>query len=199
MTLVPARPTLFLIAGPNGAGKSTFHDTVLAPRVKVPFINADVIQRDELRDPSLDAAYRASRIATERRATRIAAGLSFATETVFSHPSKLALMDEAHRAGFRLIVFHLNLASAELAVLRVRERMREGGHAVPEAKIRARYRRNQPLIRQAVPAADRGLVFDSSALNAPPVLLMDVGHGVVDRVAPHRPAWFERLYGDLVA
>ncbi len=45
-------PTLILLAGPNGAGKSALYLTRVAPAFKAPFINADIIQRDELCDPS---------------------------------------------------------------------------------------------------------------------------------------------------
>jgi predicted ABC-type ATPase len=57
MTSPAPRPTLFLIAGPNGAGKSTFYHTVVKPRIQAPFINAGIIQRDELKDTSVEAAY----------------------------------------------------------------------------------------------------------------------------------------------
>ena len=198
MAIVAGRPTLFLIAGPNGAGKSTFYDTVLAPRILAPFINADIIQRDELRDPSPEASYRAAEIAEERRREHMAAGQSFVMETVFSHPSKLELLQDARDAGYRIIVFHLALASADLAVARVEARAQEGGHPVPENKIRQRFKRNAPLIRQAALLADRAMIFDASALNERPQALLELTHGQVFRRTDSAPNWFETLYGDLV-
>lgn len=197
MAAQPPQPTLFLIAGPNGAGKSTFYDTVLAPRVAAPFINADIIQRDELRDRSPEASYEAARIAEARRRDLLSSGRSFVMETVFSHPSKLALLEDARRAGYRLVVFHLNLDSAELAVARVKARNAEGGHDVPEDKVRERYARNQALIRKAALLADRALVYDSSALNAAPRVLLELVSGQRARCADEKPAWFKTLYGDL--
>mgnify|MGYP003628090085 FL=1 len=197
MAIVAGRPTLFLIAGPNGAGKSTFHDTVLAPRISAPFINADIIQRDEMGDPSPEASYRAAEIAGDRRRDHIAAGRSFVMETVFSHPSKLALLQDARNAGYRIIIFHLALASADLAVARVKARTEEGGHPVPEAKIRQRFARNGPLIRQAALLADRAMILDASALNERPRVLLELTHGQVARRAEPLPHWFEGLYGDL--
>lgn len=197
MAIVASRPTLFLIAGPNGAGKSTFYDTVLAGRVAAPFINADIIQRDELRDPLPQAAYQAATIAEERRRTFMSEGRSFVMETVFSHPSKLDLLRDARAAGYRLTVFHLNLASADLAVARVKARVAEGGHEVPEQKIRDRFDRNQQLIRQAVLLADRALVFDSSALNARPTVLLEMANGQMVNCSSKPPRWFGALYGDL--
>lgn len=197
MAIVAGRPTLFLIAGPNGAGKSTFYDTVLAARTLAPFINADIIQRDELGDPSPEASYRAAEIAGERRRDHIAAGRSFVMETVFSHPSKLTLLQDAREAGFRLIVFHLALDSADLAVARVQARAQEGGHPVPEHKIRERFARNGPLIREAALLADRAMIFDASALNERPAVVLELAQGQMVRRAGEVPEWFEKLYGDL--
>ncbi len=197
MAIVAGRPTLFLIAGPNGAGKSTFYDTVLAERVAAPFINADIIQRDELRNPSPEASYQAAKIAEEKRREYIAAGQSFVMETVFSHPSKLELLNDARDAGFRIIVFHLTLASADLAIARVAARIEEGGHPVPAEKVRQRFDRNGPLIREAALLADRAMVFDASALNKRPGVLLEMAHGQVVRRAEKVPDWFELLYGDL--
>jgi predicted ABC-type ATPase len=197
MAIVASRPTLFLIAGPNGAGKSTFYETVLAPRIAAPFINADIIQRDELRDRSPEASYQAAKIAEQRRREYIAAGQSFVMETVFSHPSKLELLSDARKAGFRMIVFHLALASADLAVARVKARIDEGGHPVPEEKIRGRYDRNGPLIREAAILADRAMVLDASALNERPEVLLELAHGQVVRKVDQVTDWLDGLYGDL--
>jgi predicted ABC-type ATPase len=190
-----ARPTLFLIAGPNGAGKTTFYETVLEQRVSATFINADVIQRNELDEPSVDAAYRAAEIAASRRDKLLRQRQSFVTETVFSHPSKLALLHRAKESGFRIVVFHLHVNSPDLAVARVVERVQEGGHPVPEQKVRARYERNQELIRTAVSLADHGAVYDASALNEAPRLLMRTIGGRAEYVANDTPKWFRELYG----
>ncbi len=113
-------PVMIVLAGPNGAGKSTLYHTRVAPIFAGPFINADLIQRDELKDGALDASYEAARIASERRAAFIAEKRDFVTETVFSHPSKLSLVDKAKAAGFTLIVMHVGVETPELSVARVK-------------------------------------------------------------------------------
>lgn len=188
------RPSLVLLAGPNGAGKTTLYETRVAPSFAGPFINADLIQRDDLKDASMEAAYGAARIATDRRLDMLDAGRSFATETVFSHPSKLEIIDQARARGYLVIVMHVGVDSADLSVARVRERMVEGGHAVPEDKIRARYERGPPLIRQAVLRADRGMVFDNSRLNEPPRQVLVFAHGRLVQADPHLPAWVRSAY-----
>lgn len=191
-----SRPILFVIAGPNGAGKTTFYKTHLAPLTASPFINADDIQRNELTDQSVEAAYQAAAIAEYRRDQHLAARQSFITETVFSHPSKLDLIRHAKQQGFETCVFHVGIETADLSVARVTERVKEGGHPVPEEKIRARFDRNEPLIREAVRMADSGYVYDNSALNVPHQHLMTFEQGQVIKLNRHQPSWAHRIYAE---
>jgi predicted ABC-type ATPase len=193
------RPSLVLIAGPNGAGKSTLYQTRVAPSFAGPFINADIIQRDELRDISMEASYEAARIAEARRTEMMEARESFAAETVFSHPSKLEVIKAARARGYIVVVMHVGVDSPDLSVSRVRLRVEEGGHDVPEEKIRARFARSQPLIREAVLGADRGMVFDNSRLNTPPRQMLVFAAGRLTRASPILPGWILTTYAaDLV-
>lgn len=190
------RPTLFMLAGPNGAGKSTLYETVIRPKVKAPFINADLIQKSELEDQSMEAAYRAAEIAATRRDRFLHEQKSFVSESTFSHLSKLKLIDSAKDLGFRILVFHINVRDPKLSIARVACRVEEGGHNVPEDKIIARYIRNQPLIHQAVLKGNRSFVYDNSLLNSPPQLILSFAHGRIERVADSIPAWVKKLYGN---
>jgi predicted ABC-type ATPase len=185
---------MFMLVGPNGAGKSTLYETAIRPYVLAPFINADLIQRDELRDLPMQAAYKAAEVAQQRRRDCLAAGISFVSESTFSHPSKLALIDEAKAAGFRVVIYHVHVLSPELSVQRVAGRKEEGGHDVPEQKVRERYRRNPELIRQAVLRADRAFVYDNSALNQAPTPALCFTEGKITRRADRLPSWVQALY-----
>lgn len=195
--MASGRPTLYLLAGPNGAGKSTLyehvlqHDPVTRP---LPFINADRIQYEELGDTRMDAAYQAAELAEQRRRGLLAEQRSFITESTFSHPSKLVFVRAAREAGYRIAVFHINVASPEISVSRVAQRVDRGGHPVPEHKIHARYQRNQALIREAILLADAGLVFDNSERFAGPQRKLEFRKGfIIDFTAPV-PAWVQTLY-----
>jgi len=183
-----------MLAGPNGAGKTTLYETLIQPRMKAPFINADLIQKHELCDRSMETAYKAAKIAQQRRQSHLQSKASFVSESTFSHPSKLSLIDEAKAAGFRVLVYHLSVRTADLSVARVVTRVERGGHDVPEEKIRARYERNRGLIRQAVLKADKAFVYDNSALGKPPVPVMSFSCGRVDRLAGELPEWARTLY-----
>jgi len=187
-------PTMIVLAGPNGAGKSTLYRTRVAPAFAGPFVNADDIQREELGDDSPDAAYRAAEIATRRRSEILSKGGDFVTETVFSHPSKLDLVREARARGYAVWVLHVGVDGPDLSVARVAHRVASGGHGVPEAKIRARYDRSAPLIREAVRLAETGLVYDNSIAGRPPKLVLTFERGLLVKVRPDPPGWIRRAF-----
>jgi predicted ABC-type ATPase len=159
-------PVLHLVAGPNGAGKTTLASRVIAPVTHLPFINADVIAAQRWPQAQAEHAYDASRVAAEQRKELIAARTSFITETVFSHPSKLSLIRDAQDAGF-LVTLHVLLVPEGLTVARVADRVRRGGHTVPEDKVRERYRRLWTLVVQARTLAERTYVYDNSSAATP--------------------------------
>jgi predicted ABC-type ATPase len=148
---------------------------------------------------TLEQSQAGQALAQGRREALIGARRTFVAESTFSHPSKLDLLTAARSAGYRLVVYHLNLRDPEHAVLRVRGRAAQGGHSVPEDRIRGRYQRNPPLIRQAVLAADHGYVFDASRLGEPPELLLIFQGGRAAQIARSPPTWAVELYGSDVA
>lgn len=187
-------PVLHLLAGPNGAGKSSFVHDVLGPATGLPIINADEIAALEWPGEAEEHAYDGARLAQRRRRERIAEGTSFISETVFSHPSKVDLVADASSAGF-LVHLHVVMVPVDLSVQRVVERVRRGGHSVPEQKIRERHARLWSHVERAIRLADVAEVRDNSRANAPFRLCARFEHGV--RVGePDWPAWApEQLRG----
>lgn len=178
---------LDLVVGPNGAGKSTFIALTLAPLLPGSLVvNADEIARQRWPEDPATHAYDAARIAADTRAKLIDLGRSFIAETVFSHPSKLDLLQEARHAGFT-VVLHVLLIPEDLAVERVRHRVLAGGHDVPEAKIRARHRRLWAPVTDALALSDLATVYDNSRLRGPRIVARLSGGLMVG--APDWPAW----------
>ncbi len=178
---------LDLVVGSNGAGKSTFIELTLAPLLPgSPVVNADEIARHRWPGAAVDHAYQAARIAADTRAKLIELGESFIAETVFSHPSKLDLIDAAQTSGYA-VVLHVVLIPEELAVERVRHRVRAGGHQVPEDKIRQRYRRLWDLVAVAGMRAESTSCYDNSARTGPRIVAqLNAGFAVG---TPSWPAW----------
>ena len=178
---------LDLVVGPNGAGKSTFVEFTLAPLLPGSvFVNADEIAKHRWPANPAAHAYDAARVAADTRARLIELGRAFIAEAVFSHPSKLDLIDTAHAAGYT-VVLHVLLIPEELAVQRVRHRVNAGGHDVPEDKIRERYQRLWALVATAITRCDSATVFDNSALKGPHIVAQMSGGHLIG--APSWPAW----------
>ncbi len=159
-------PVLHLLAGPNGAGKSTFYQEILGPSTGLPFVNADEIASRRWPGTEIEHAYQASQVAAEERQRLIDRRESFVTETVFSHPSKVQLVDQAKQAGY-LVTLHIVMVPEALAVARVEQRVQAGGHDVPEDKIRGRYARLWTHLSNAVPNVDEAILYDNSRAHRP--------------------------------
>jgi predicted ABC-type ATPase len=159
-------PVFFLLAGPNGAGKSTLYKALLA-RGTIPaeaeFINADLYESAHLqhiRDLT-ERSEAAREWADERRAHCVAQGISFVSETVFSHESKLQLIDDARAAGFFVTLLVVAIDNPQRLLERVQQRVREGGHDVPAERILARYPRTLSNLTLAVRRADVAFLYDA--------------------------------------
>jgi predicted ABC-type ATPase len=190
-------PTLYVLAGPNGAGKSTFYRARLKRMVGAEFVNADELALKTFGHvaATVEESAEGQRLAEIRRRELMEEKTDLVVETTFSHPSKLDLLRDARAAGYTIVVYHLNLESSDLAVERVAGRVLRGGHPAPEDRIRARYERNQPLIREAVLMADNGLVMDSSAMGIEPKPLISFASGKAVEVVDDLPDWAIVLYG----
>ena len=156
-----ADPVLHLIVGPNGSGKSTFYEHVIFPVTNLAFVNADVIAAERWPDEASVRAYDAAALAANERIRLIAERRSFATETVFSHPSKLELVEAARQSGY-VITLHVLVVPEALAVARVEDRVLHGGHSVPEEKVRARFGRLWRYVSTAIELVDEAKVYDNS-------------------------------------
>lgn len=178
---------LDLVIGCNGAGKSTFVQHVLGPMLpRSVFVNADVIAAQSWPDDPEGNSYQAAKVAARTRDALIDAGSSLIAETVFSHESKLQLIDRARARNFYVVV-HAVTVPVELAVARVAARVAAGGHSVPEEKIRQRYERVWPLAAIALKAADIGYVWDNSQTSGPHLATQLIDGYRVG--APTWPSW----------
>jgi predicted ABC-type ATPase len=133
-------PTVYVIAGPNGAGKTTFATEFLPDFVNCrEFLNADLIAAGLAPFAPETQNVRAGRLLLTRIGELTAAKETFGFETTLSGRGYLRLFEKMRMNGYRIVVFFLWLPSAEMAVARVKARVRDGGHNVPESVVRRRY------------------------------------------------------------
>jgi predicted ABC-type ATPase len=131
---------ILIIAGPNGAGKTTFAREFLPNEADCPvFINADLIAAGFAPFQPEVAAIKAGRMMLEEIATHADRGDSFAFETTLSGRSYLRMIRAWRQQEYQVKLFFLSLASPEEAIARVRARVAQGGHHVPDDVVRRRF------------------------------------------------------------
>ena len=154
---------VIVFAGPNGAGKSTHADAILEKLGIETFVNADYIARG-LSGRNTDAvAFEAGRIMLTRLKDLATAKQDFAFESTLSSRSFAPFLRKLKAQGYEVAIYYFSLASASLAVRRVKLRVAMGGHDVPEDTVRRRFSRSLHNFNTLyIPLADQWAVFDNT-------------------------------------
>lgn len=164
-------PTCFIIAGPNGAGKTTFALSYL-PQIAGcrNFVNADLIAHALSPFDSLSAQYEAGRLFLREIYANINKRVDFAFETTLAGRSHINLIKKLKRDGWRVILLFLWIPNATFSKKRVLERVKHGGHNIPDSTIYRRYPRLMyNLMRIYVPLCDKTVCYDNSGSEPIPV------------------------------
>jgi predicted ABC-type ATPase len=149
-----SKPVVLVFAGPNGSGKSTI--TRMMPLYGV-YVNADELKKEHsLTD------IKAAQEAEALRNKLIEKNDDFTFETVLSTERNLLLLQKAKERGYEIQCVYVLTHSADINVERVKDRVREGGHDVPEDKIRSRYFKALELLPQIIDVCDKIFIIDNS-------------------------------------
>lgn len=165
------RPHLIVIAGPNGAGKSTTAPALLKDTLEVTeFVNADVIAQGLSAFKPEMTSFQAGRIMLERIHYLAKKRVNFSFETTLASKTFAPWITELRKTGYVFHLVFLWLPSEEFAINRVAERVRMGGHNVPEDTIRRRYHAGlRNFFNLYHPLADSWVFYNNSV--AKPTLI----------------------------
>lgn len=157
-------PKVFMIGGPNGAGKTTAAMLLLPQYLDVfEFVNADEIARgiNPLKPETADIA--AGRVMIGRIRDLVTARKNFAFETTCAGHHHVATLNDCRAAGYQISVVFYWLPLPEEAIWRVKRRVKQGGHNIPEATIRRRYFAGlKNLVNIYLPLVDLAVVYNNS-------------------------------------
>jgi predicted ABC-type ATPase len=157
-------PQLYIIAGPNGAGKTTFAGQFLPLYTKSrEFVNADnIAQRLSPSNPEA-AAFRAGREMLKRIDELAGKKADFSIETTLAGKSYLPWLRNLKARGYEIHLYFLWLPDVQMSIDRVADRVRKGGHDIPESVIRRRYTAGiKNLFQVYRPILDSWSLFDNS-------------------------------------
>lgn len=162
-----------IIAGPNGAGKTTFARQFLIEEGDCPtFINADLIAEGLSPFRPEIMAVEASRLMLEHVRRGVANLEDFAVETTLAGRAYLGYIKQWRELGYQVKLLFLELPSAEIAIQRVRQRVAQGGHDVPNEVLRRRFRKGLENFHTIYSSmVDSWLLYDASQW--PPVLIAE--------------------------
>ncbi len=163
-TTSDAAAWFWLIAGPNGVGKTTYAMRHLRAAIgSIHFVNLDEIARglSPLEPRAADRA--AGRVALMRARELIRERRTFTMETTLAGRSHIGLIGEAEARGLRFGLLYFALPSVELCLERVRRRVTEGGHDVPEVDVRRRFSRSFANLATYRARAAEWRIFDNRA------------------------------------
>ena len=173
---------MVVIAGPNGSGKSTSAPALLRDSLGVEeFVNADRIAEGLSAFRSDTVAIQAGRIMLQRMRDLAARRSDFAFETTLASRSFAPWLAGLKTNGYRVHIVFLWLSSPELAMARVANRVREGGHGVAEDVIRRRYGAGlRNLFQRYQPISDSWFLLDSSGPDTPRLIARRTVTGMLE-------------------
>ncbi len=157
-------PNLFIIGGANGAGKTTTAMHLLPNLLDIfEYVNADEIARGLSPFTPESVAIQAGRLMLERLERLSNAGVDFAFESTLAARNYARFLRICKTKGYTINLIYFWLESPELAMERVKRRVKSGGHNIPEETIRRRYERGRiNLIELYLTLCDSWIIYDNS-------------------------------------
>ena len=154
-----------MLAGANGAGKSSLMGAMLLQQGAEYFNPDQAAQRILSANPGISqlevnsAAWHEGKRLLLRA---ISEKLDFAFETTLGGKTITKLIDQALSAGIEVRIWYVGLDSVERHIARVRSRVAQGGHDIPEERIRERYIQSRLNLIRLLPRLTELLLYDNS-------------------------------------
>jgi predicted ABC-type ATPase len=157
-------PKLYIIAGPNGAGKTTFAKEFLPHYAKCSnFVNADLIALGFSPFTPSEVSIKAGKLLLTEIDNFIKRKVDFAFESTLAGKTYVNLIKEAKLEGYFIHIVFLWIPSENLAKERIKQRVKQGGHHVPDIDVKRRLGRSlRNFFDLYSPLADAWDIFNNS-------------------------------------
>ncbi|MCX2493810.1 hypothetical protein OQX63_10025 [Pedobacter sp. PF22-3] len=157
-------------------------------------VKENVIVRSTL-EPVIYNSYHFAIIADFIRYSLIKSKKSFSFETVFSHPSKLDLIDFAHQNNYKVYLYFIGTETPKMNVERVKDRVLKGGHLVNQDKIENRYFLTMDLLIEMIKKVYQTYLWDNSETQD---YVGEICDGTLDLQLSNIPNWIDKYILDKI-
>lgn len=202
---------IYVLAGTNGAGKSSIIGAMFLEK-GVEFFNPDVAAGRVLSaNPGISQS-EATSVAWHEGVRLLERALAeskdFAFETTLGGNTISNLLSRALSDGMEVRIWYVGLDSVEHHIARVQSRVKDGGHSIPEDRIRERYMRSRFNLIELLPQLAELLLYDNSEEADPksdampkPKLMLHVINGKISKSCPLEsvPEWAKPIFSAAIA
>ncbi len=184
--------TYLLFAGVNGAGKSTLYQTMKEEIADMPRVNTDEIIKGlgDWRD--FRNVISAGKIAVKQIETYFEQGITFNQETTLCGASIIKNIHRAKELGYYVIVHYVGVETVDIAKERIRKRVQDGGHGIPDKDVERRYAESFRGLNSIFPVCDEIILYDNTDSFRRFAVFMN---GNMSWSIEQKPAWYSYVIG----
>ena len=184
----------YLFAGVNGVGKTTLFNAMNGNVKKSFRINSDEIVREIGKWNSEIDQVKAAKIAIGLRNECMEKGNSFNEETTLTGKTILKLIDKVREKNYKLHLFYVGVGSPDISKERIKKRVADGGHHIPDEVVDKRYKESLKNFEKILKKFDNVVVYDNSVRFR--TLLQIIDKKVI-KIADDLPEWMENTINKL--
>lgn len=133
---------IYIIAGANGSGKTTVAPDLISSE-RIPFVNADDVAKQICPKNMESVRITAGKKVFQTIEELFASNSSFIIESTLSGKNYEKVIEKAKCCGYTVIIIYVFVDDAEMCINRIKARVKNGGHDIPEADVIRRYSRSK--------------------------------------------------------
>lgn len=175
-----------ILGGVNGVGKSTLGGALAG--IADDF--GTLVDADRLTALCGGDRLKGGRLAVRLLDECVRRGEDFTQETTLSGSKTARTIAEARENGYFVRLYYVALSSAEESILRIANRVRKGGHDIPEDVVRRRFAKRFDDLSRILPLVDEAVLFDNENGF---VRVAYYRNGRFTVTGDYRPKWLEEL------
>ena len=187
-------PILYILAGPNGTGKTTYYETIIEQNFidkSLPFLNIDVITKNELGSYNQENFAQAEQIYRTRIKEYILASKDFMIESNLARIADYDWILNMIKQGYHIILYFLCTDNLSINIQRVQKRVKEGGHDIPVNIIENRYKLSILYLRSRMHLFTKCYLIDNTIDN--PLVMAIISEGKIEMKLAESNEWVNNV------